>query len=482
MCRWARRSEWLLLIIVVLSISCGTINQRKLIIPIDSNPRDIKIFDKHNKYIGTTPLFHVISKKRNQKFKFISEEYKIKYKHSYKCKINYSESFVPNLVLSPIFPTGTLIGAIAVSIDYWTGNLFKCSNKINIKFKHQKSFKSTVKKILILPIASLDEKDGRKILTKWKNLYFNKQQKDLLIPIKKGLRSMAYYGLSNEHEWDPKKINKNDIWSLGHEFKATHILYFKLKNGTHYQPELYDIFSLEKVEEPYLMPIKKLSSNNVFSSYNFIKNSLIRTFSFIPNSISANLLFNQKIHLMSINQEDINGLDVDRHPKSFPRFFSIWSVENITNPYLYKAWDYNFKFSPSLAINAWQGDININSVEFQLQAQALILGYKGSFYFHSPFGSIGASVGVGYGYFYSKDNLGNKFIFYEFPMLTDIFFYKFFTDNLYFKFGVSYFGFDQEKKSISNSYMYLKDWSEIVISLGYYIPTMKSVIRDLLPF
>src|SRR3989339_125683 len=474
---------WPILFFLITLVSCGTINHRDNIIPIDSTPRHAKVFDEDKKFLGTTPFFYEINKERKQNFTFFENESKQEMKISYKCALNYSESLIPNLLISLLYPVGTTWGAISMAVDYWSGDLFTCAKGIEINIPNNLNngpLKLSAKRILILPIESTDEKIASEIVALWKKNFFSIQTTDSIIPMAKANRSIITNGLSDKRLWAPREINRQDLWPLGHEFSATHLLSFEKKSEgevTTYTPKLYDFFTLQEVQETYLKPLQiNDTPENSLETLEIIKESVLQTIALIPNSISASLSFDRTILVADSSNQSV-GIEGHRHPMAFPKFLSIWGAENMSHPYLYDSWDYNLQFSPAIALSAWEANLDY----LTLQMQSAILGGKASINLHTPFGSLGMAIGMGYGYFYALGSDQEKFIFTEWPALVDIYYYKFLTSKLFFKFKVSSYGLDRKNPSIEWKGLRLDGWMEAGASLGHYFPTMKSTLRNLLP-
>jgi hypothetical protein len=458
----------LLISLLLLLSACGTIGARKNIIPVDSTPRGALVYDHNDEKIGTSPFLHVVDKSFVQTFTFKSEddtdtEY-------YFCGLNWGESVVPNILLAPFFPIGTAISGIFLGVDLATGSLFRCESPV-IGNLESNSPKNQARKILALPINTFDSKESDSIINRFSA---DSGIKSDFISNKDANYRLAYYGISNEHPANLKTISKDHLYSIAKDLNATHVAVFD-KDKNRVSPKLVDIFTMKPVDDdnfkPYEVPDEIKQTPSLLRRFG-------QAFNFLPNSMTLSYQITDQLAAeKSGYDDDIVNDELDKHPNAAPAVFSMWGFENISNPMHFSPWDFEFKFSPAFGNKAFQ----YNSGNYSLTAQRATLTFDSSVTLHTPLGAFMLLAGFGPSYSYGDDNEGNNHN--DFNLIVpkvSVEYYAFFKERFFMKLKVETFSIKDNE--FENSKVKFNSLSGGSISLGYYIPHMKSLLRSWLPF
>ncbi len=456
------------------------------VITIDSNPRGLKVFEGQNQLIGRTPFFKKISPARNQVFSFLVDSRSHKFAHvTYRCNFNWNQSIFPSLLALPLFPLGTLISVSSLGIDLYTGGLYNCKEPLFWDTNKKSSLRSIRKKILVIPILDQDEIASDEIFFKWKKNVFDKNIKgrDEFLDYEKIKKELNTIGINNLGGEGLFRFKRGDLNFLGEKFKFTHVLNFKIeKKGRRviYTPELYDVFSLQKIERPQeeknayrsLVLKKKIKKDLWFDIFidmvNLLPNTFLASYSNVSEvksddtQYNPNLGYSEKLFL---------------HPKALPRYVKALGFFNVNHPDYFKPWDVSLGIYPTFSMSSWRIETTYLNKSFAYDMYTINAFYDFQLSFQTPFGSPNLSIGFGL-----VDILGNTDNHGKFHRLTtatkiDMDYIVFFSQSYFFKLGiVSFFPYS---KAFMYDFYHLKSWMEITLSLGYYYPELKSLVRSI---
>lgn len=470
-----------ILIVCIFLSSCSSIRKYK-VIPVDSTPRGIDVYDDDKTLIGETPFFYQIDpswyhdfylKQQNNKFSELD----------YNCKIDWLQSILPASIVSVIPVVGPFLGIGLIGMDFAKGGIYKCHRPLTFKKKDnssRESVKQKIKRILILPPNVPDESFSNEIVSRWnKNLFekFNINKfKDELISFEKSSKYLRFNGVDHLKKTTPMQLRPKVLRKIGLDFEVTHILYFDIiDTGDEYKvkPYLTDAFNNKKVKEKYLesFTIKKPESLK-----ETLLSTIVQSISFLPNS--ANVRYVAKPGIDFTDKEDGSVYSAEigsAHPRALPRFLSVLSLDSVDHPQFYSPWDVSLKVSPSFGASSWKssfGGYNINLLTYNAV-------YNLNVNFHTSFGALGIGVGYGLAYLIADDSLGKEISKFTSVVKANVNYVAFFNDRYYFKFNFD--AFSQHSELDSSKYG-LKGWSETSVGIGYYFPELKSVIRGWLPF
>lgn len=475
------KAKFILLLCVCFISSCGTVKRYHNIVPVDSAPRGINVYDEDEKQIGTTPFFHQMSASRNQTLIFKTDncpQLDIQTRN-YKCNFNWGGSIIPHAILIA-WPSTLISGATFTLIDWIFGGMYRCETKMYEKLEKLESKGINPKRrILILPPSTEDESLSDTIISTWIKSQKNNLNGDIIVDHLKIKKEFSFRGINHSSKNNPDDIKKNVLWKTGFKHKATHILFFnikKSKNLVEITPELYDIFTLTKEHAPYLSKFETKLPNYIKNKFS---KALLKAISFLPNSIKLSFT-EDPAPTEIINLDSVVTEEHQRHPDAFPKIMSVLSLGSVQHPQFYGSWDYGFSFFPTLSSNAWRSIFKNETTEYIIELQNFNLFYNAGLTLHTPFGALGVEIGLGGIYFYGEDNYGNDYNKVAKATRININHVAFLSSKYYSKIEVScYF---PTHDAITNQYYQLDNWAELSIGVGMYYPPMKSLIRNLLPF
>lgn len=479
------------IIFPVLFSSCGTLKGSGNKIAVDSKIRGMYVKDEEGTIIGRTPFFYQIDPGWSQYFTFfLKHGEKEIYSRSleYQCNFNWSQSIIPNTLLIPFFPVGTIMSGTFYLVDYLSGGIYNCNNPLNFDNKLPSQIKRPYKleenkRILIIPPYTKDQRFSNIIVKTWQEGMFNgnNPSKDVIVNFKKSSKDFNFKGINYLNDYHPHDLSKNDIYEIGHKYNATHILYFKIEKAHKFikaKPELFDIFNLDTIETAYL---KKFRLDDPREEQNILKRTLLKVVNIFPNALTLSYTERPDVKVNSTVFWAKNGEHTaDRHPDSLPVVLTVFGLESVSHPMLFRSWDYDISFFPTLSISSWKSYLSDKYQEYFIELINSCLFYNVGFTFHTPLGAPGLELGVGVDYISGNDSKNNFYSEFTTIHRTNYNYMVFISKEAYLK--VAYVSFYPKVGTISNQYYELKKWSEVSFSFGYYYPEMKTLVRKLLPF
>ncbi len=452
-------NKLIILSCLIFLSACGSIGSRRDIVPVDSKVRGVSVFDEDHQLIGKTPFFYEMDKGLWQTFYYKKGDREESL--NFLCRINWSESIIPNLIPAPFFPIGTAISAGFFAIDGTTGDAFRCKDKILIddEFDTKSKYK---RKILVLPINTDDPKDSYELI----KLYVKKNQLESeVIDLAETEEVLTYFGIDGDSLKEVSSIPKDHLYEVAYRLKATHVLFLKLKDKK-LIPQMRDLFSGSLTAEelkPFPVPERFFKEEGILKKVG-------KYFNLLPNSLTLSYLAAQ-----STENRFEKDAQLQKHPSTLPILFSMWGLTNIRNPRQLRPWDYEFSVGPSLEAPAFRYEHD----NYWINAQRYGLMIEPSLTLHSPFGALVASIGFGPSYSYADDSDGVAYReFNLFSIKTGVNYYVFFKERYFFKVGLNSYAINDRELGdrVTNTV------TQTTLSLGYYIPHLKGKLRYLMPF
>jgi hypothetical protein len=463
--------------IVTLS-SCGTMRSKKNILFADSSPRGLEVRNEKNESLGLTPMFFKIKPKGRRHFTFFDKGKKIG-EQSYKCSWDWGGSIVPNIVLSPIFPVGTILSSAFLFTDATSKAAYVCKNSLFVSVKNLQQKKMIKKRLLALPIAVGRRSLADSIRNKWQADQFDKLRVDEeLLWNEEVENEFIYRGIDHYANTEPLKIKRRFINEIGHKFKATHLVYFSVdetETSFNIQPKLFDIFNFEEVKPEYLKSYTVAKEKR--TPANYWKRAL-RNIDLFPNAITLSYQGKAtETRTVAADPTQNGEFKTSTHPEAFPKLLTLISVESVHHPQFFSSWDWGGFLSPNFGASSWRTSYLISGSPYNYDFESYHFGYTASLSAFTPLGQLNVGAGLLASYFSISDNKG-----YESTKLGLIFklnmsYHKFFNERFYFTLGQRFYSPSKETTN-KNEYL-LESWSEYYVGLGYYFPEVKTFARNL---
>lgn len=467
----------LVILTQLLLVSCATIGGRKNIVPFDSNPRGLLVFDQRGKLLGKTPFFHDINPKGKQYFIFKIPEDQGEWskKELYKCPIDWGQSFVPGVVPALFGVGGAIVGGVSLAVDAISGHLFHCQKPI---FVGQNLLPKTIVKekiILVLPFFDRDVKVSRLVREYWVREYFTKEETDdRVVDLDRSYRQMEFRGITNQSASSFKEVKTKNLNTIASNLDATHAIYFKRgddQDRNKVTPVLYDLFTGEEERTDYLkefylpqeVVVKKSNIDTLIGIINLVPNTL--TFAYTTN---ARVYFNSERYGITSNDSQ----NTDEHPEAIPQLITFFGVANVLHPQFYNTWDWDITTFPMFRLNAWQSQ----NEDFSTQLIAFNAHYNVGFTGHTPWGAMSFEFGYGMSNLNMQDSLGMDENKVKRSTRLNFNYVGFFDDTWYFTASVSQY---ELNSSVGRPGRYeLEKWYQTSFGIGYYFPSLKTIIRD----
>jgi hypothetical protein len=442
-------SKTIFFILIIVShflFSCGTIiKTSEDVVAVDSSMRGFDVFDEKHTKLGTTPFFYEINKQKSQHFYLVAPNQKNDLKYS--CSFDFSESIFPNLL------TGYLalpLGIITSGVDWYKGNIYKCRDKIYFETSAANKPIEIMKNILIIPLQSQSFVTNHQIESEV--LKQEKNDSEKLITLN---HELSHLGITPYTNNQISNLNFNILNPLLLQNKISHLLVFEYNmNETNIlvTPILIDAFTRQKIPthfKSFTIESQKYSKIDKF----------LDKFHFVPNSL--------KITTSEITNDQKDVIVNSRHPKSFPKFFTSFSVGNVYSQYAYNPWDYDFYTSPNFALPSWKSSFANNQYFFQ----SLAGFYNGGILLKSPFGALSVEIGYGGMYFFEKPNQINHSLLACIDSTVAYVFY--FSKKLFFTVQTQFF--TPVNAYISNQPVKIQ---QTAVGFGYYFPELETIFRE----
>jgi hypothetical protein len=458
--------------------SCGTLRSPKNLIPIDSEPRGLDVYSDGQK-VGVTPFFHSVEGSLNHEYEFKLKE--VSLEKSYNCSFNWGQSILPSSLIMLFIPVGTVAGGVSLLTDAYTGGLFRCHLPLHQKTSGKEKEVKRKRRILPLPIFNDDQLYSKVVYKEWvsRNKDIEKE-----VVIHSSIATDFYErGITNFKDNDPKKIKRFYINEVASKYKATHFYYFpyKVKDGKYYfTPKLIDVFSLKEVNDPASKPF-------VLTEPDKHKNPWVKTilslFKIIPNGLRFSQTIEPTVSFAyydGTTTSEKEDAQTSRHPESFPKLISSLGLENVLHPQEYRTWDFTGVIYPWLSASSWTSDHLGQDSNKSVWISNYYLFLSGEITFHTPVGAFSGGIGYGVSYSTLGDSEGSSAEEFGNLVNVNLNYVAFISRNFYFKLSVdSYNPVDNELKVGDYT---IRRWSEGSIGIGYYFPTLRKAVRELVNY
>lgn len=466
-----------LIITFILLQGCGTIGGRKNIVPFDSNPRGLYVYDERGKLLGETPFFYDISPKSKQYFlfKIPDQEGNWSSKELYKCSVDWGQSVVPGVVPVLFGVGGAIAGGLSLTVDAITGNLFLCKEPLYVgrDLLPKPTIKDRV--ILVLPFFDRDVRVSKLVQAYWhKNQFEKSKSEDRVVDIERSNKRMEFRGISNRSASSFKEIRKENLNMIASEMNATHAIFLERGKGAERNtitPVLYDLFTGQQESTDYLdsfhLPPEALIKRSSVDT-------LIGIINLVPNTLTFTYSTNPRVYFqgndVGISNED--SRTTDEHPEAVPRLITFFGVANILHPQFYRAWDWDVTAFPMFKLNAWQSQVG----DFTTQLIAFMATYNGGATAHTPWGALSIEAGYGMANMNLQDSLGMSTNKVKRATRLGLNYVGFLDERWYF---VASFTQYEINSAVGRPGLYeLKEWYQSAFGFGYYFPSLRTIIRD----
>ncbi len=440
--------NFLSILLSLLFISCGTQTSvksfRRYLREVDSTHRGLAVFNEDNKIEGITPFYTYLSRSTENKFYYKENGKRI--------KIHFSCELVD---------------------DRSKQSLENCDTPLVINNKGPLGKYAPRKRLVILPPPTEDLKLARSIMYLFEE---NSQTREYqIIPYKKYRYKLQLHLLSAEKikpyaENSPKILN-----SFLEEIKADYFLMFeRVKDSKEVTPVVYDSYSKKIAKK--MKPIKVQEESFEGNSFGAF---LIKNIHLLPNSFALNYFFQGRVEgtkTIGVNEEPFESAkdEIGDHPNAIPKYFPLFSIEDVPHPFHFRRYDMQLRGAPSLNAFSFSYSNEITpGRQFSMQAQGYGVFYNGALDFIHPLGTTSFGAGIGYGYLKGTDNFGSNVSGGTFFTRLSYSHIVFFNKRLYSQLGVNQYSLPED--IFGNDEIRVDNYKEFYFSLGYYLPELKEI-------
>jgi hypothetical protein len=476
-----------LLVLLFFLTGCGTYRGSHHIVAVDSNIRGVVVENEKREIIGITPFFYKMEPRLEQNLRAFAGDRTGKVflnEFTYHCDLNWKQSILPAGLGMLIFPIGTLIGASSIVTDTATGNHLDCNKPAFFNISQSLATgqrivenRDEAVRVLVIPIPSRDEKISSYLYSKWyeRSKKAIESQKIILIHPEFTEGDFAYRGIIPQNITDFEKIGDNHLREMAYKYRASHILFFDTDLIDRYRyeviPVVYDAFNRKKIMS-YKLPahVGKVPRGERAELFDTVRDAI----NIIPNSLAINIGGRPEVSYIESGLE--KNVVSSNHPSSLPKILTVFSIQNVLNPKLYNTWDYAFQTFPSLSGSAWKIQ---NQDEKDIALINVNLFYNLGLTFHTSFGALTVEVGAGVGHYNIKEDITNKNSYLG-TFRTNVNYVGFLSQNLFVLINAT--SIQPTSGRHLSQYVEFKGYKELTLGLGYYLPTLKGRLRELLPF
>ncbi|GAB4013314.1 MAG: hypothetical protein Fur0010_10080 [Bdellovibrio sp.] len=393
------------------------------------------------------------------------------------CHISWGRSVIPNLIPLVLGVPGIIISSTFMITDGLSKGIFDCDEALfaentRLKITETKDFK----KILIIPPFASDLKSSELVLSEFLNSTQYGSEKDTYINFQESQEHFILKGIDYKSTRSFDEIPRNLLETIASHFEATHGLFFfkENQNGRSYvTPQLIDLFTRKIVSSyPQYEVNLKTELNQTWSRIGEL-------FNFIPNAIQGSYYFRSKAkgQFTQSQNSTVNNFKTRDHPDSLPKYLTFLSLDNVEDPSQFRIWDYNLGFYPTLSISAWNLDLNPYVSNYDVSMSTIYALYNLALTGHTPFGALRIHFGMGPGLVDWEDSYGLKQSRIQVVSTIGLTYTAFFNSRWYMRIGQSTYGIS--KGAGNGDYFKLKDWEEYHLAIGYYFPSLRYLIRNL---
>ncbi|MFI5391163.1 MAG: hypothetical protein ACHQYQ_07370 [Bacteriovoracales bacterium] len=424
---------------LLLIASCGIIKSQKEIISITSVPSGIEVIQNGKDPIGKTPLFLEVEEGSQDTYgfkplkKLITPQKRCDYNQTSTLKEGNDRTV--DDVIKGVNPVGLI-----------NGSKYDCVRIVRAKIGLPSE---TCKKIVAVPPKSNYIKTSLEIFNKYKKEVFDKNKKacDEIISPYDSEDYFSFLGIDHiSPPTDLSDLDTREIFKIGLEFKATHILfltYERENSKINVSPKIYDIH--EGILESG--PLTKAFSIHQKDEDSF-SNFLLSTFRLFPNGFGFQ---------GTVANELKTSIDGENGPSYIDKDFKMGiTLDNILYPV--EKWAVNLLAVPSF-IFSYQKQISITGVTLDFKI-----------FVHLPPGGV----------LVARGGLGGALLDTKLSFISDVGleFYFFPAERVYLGFGYKKYFFP------TNTVYYNGNTAEsegfVFFQIGYFWPELRMGARGLL--
>ncbi len=376
----------------MLLTACTTITSKHQYIAVDSNPRNIAVFDENEIFLGKTPFVYEL--KRKKELRLFLEQDGIKKSYNSSCSFRWGEAGLGNLIFY-------YFAAIAIPIDLWTGAAYNCADLHTLELKKsEENNPQFCSRYLVLPIfypkfhlSSEIENSAR--------LSFIKKLKpcDSMVELTESDSLFASLGIN--HSTEKRRFSQDyyNLWAF--ETGANQIIDFEVSEQDDkfkIHPKATDFYTLqEKEEEPFYIHKTDLKAYKAE-----IFNWGAIAVAFIPNSLTTGFGRSTPAFETKNPYQVIKTKQKSLTNNFFLQFSSINSLSSLDQWGL----DYGFGISYPFFYDTFSVDIaNTETQEINEETWKLFQFSTNFFmegFIHTPIGAFSLKLGLAPTYYYTK--------------------------------------------------------------------------------
>jgi hypothetical protein len=443
----------IVVVLLVLSTSCGSLLDRNREIPIDSEVRGERVLLDNKKEIGITPFYYNLN--------YWDDLYVDGEEADFTCKFNWFDSIALNGLLTVALPP---LGLLFYGVDFISGDIYKCNERLVIESK--KNGNEVEKKInyLFLPTLSFDHEASEKATQGWfkENL---PQETSLMLHDEDLDAFLNRYLIFQGRDNDPTKIKMSRVWRISSQIQAERFVYFRpSEKFGEYQAEIYDTATMQKVVMPGELKNLHIEEDHKNQTRKFVLSSIFS----LPNSFTLQLT-------SDVEPEYTAASGATRRRESYEKDnllekLTRLSMLDIDHPELFEIYDYSFKLSPQLAINSWE----YQNAGQNFYSKANIFGatYDAITTVHTLIGQIQIALGAG-GVLGNTRSDNDNDISSSVLLSGRVSWIVFLNKNLFINTNT---GSYSTSKKFLNGVESIKYQS---VQIGYYFPELHSLMRSL---
>ncbi len=463
---------------IFLVSSCGTFKRHGKIVALDSEPRGQNVRDRDGLLLGKTPLWYKGSRSRySHVFQLEVAPNQFKRKRVF-CKIDWKQSVVPAAVPSLLFPVGTILGGLSLSVDLVSGGLFNCDTLYRFEVDTQKELEKSPyqRRWIILPPATVDINWWRGQYREMEKIITAKYPNDEVIPM------AEVFKLVSKWAFHKRKVFANDIpWGairvLAAELGANHLyLYIEENRDDNYWEgvnKAYDLFT-RKVD-PFLTT--KIKMKTPFVGRPWWKKWGLLALRIIPNAVRFQTPLAKTTNFNNDTGTIFDRTPTNAHPMAWPKMVQMIGVDSLYHPDHYDIWDYAVGTFPTFGASSWRQVLgekeSINLINYYTIYNVGITG-------HTPMGAFTFELGHGKTLIDYDGSLVNDDHRWETITRSNLNYVGFINRHWFVKVDLTSFSFGEESPVNLPSYQ-LKGWQEGSIGVGYYFDNIEHLAIDLFP-
>jgi hypothetical protein len=479
----------------MLLSSCATVVITDNIVPIDSEPRGILMYDEKGHMIGPTPLLKRSSGESAEIIKYRDEDDEFK-SIRHVCDYRYLP-LIGNAVLGL---AGPVWAAVGLAIDLWgTGDGYDCSRFPKFRaLDYNREEREKCLTTIVAPPEHFDEFVSDTLAEDYIKSSIKIDGRCLKIQNYMNSKAvLAYYNLNHQRIPDPKRIGWSKLREIGVQSSSSHLVSLEVdqtKSGIVLKQKVYDLVrGRELVSESKAIKVPAPDDKHALIAEVRKKRWLIDSLFFLPNSITfAGRSFDLNKQMVDLDYQAGASTKID----NLPTYLSNWGLTWVDHPARYNVFDitgqvypnieggYHKERTPFHYVGPEIEGVSNSDGRFDIKRTTsfayLLANYNAGFTFHSPIGALGAGVGYGLSGFWSEDEEELAFQFkpvfnlrFEYVGFMSRDFFFFVRADLYIA------GTDRRSAPISNDLYSVDDWTITAVGIGYFLPSMRSAARSL---